>query len=71
MMEISLGGVVIAAAVAAIAYGVTRSAVVARHRRMTDLGASKRRDGPPVSRQVRRAQEQIPSLMRRGCTSPV
>lgn len=56
-MEISLGGVVIAAAVAAIAFGVTRAVVLARSRRKTDLGAAKRGDGQPVSRQVRRAQE--------------
>lgn len=56
-MEIGLGGVVIAAAVAAIAFGVTRAVVVARSRRKTDLGAAKRGDGQPVSRQVRRAQE--------------
>ena len=57
MMEINLGGVVIAAAVAAIAFGVARSVVVARSRRKTERGAANRGDGQSVSRQVRRAQE--------------
>jgi len=54
-MDINLGGVVLAAAFAAIAFGVTRAVVSALRRRRAPRKGQP--EPTPTSRQVRRARE--------------